>query len=87
MALLGSILLRYSVAPPISVPRPLGRNTSMSRISRSAWRRPLRGGTTCSTESVNSIVPTRSLLRIADMASTADNSDASSHLNRPRVPN
>ena len=37
--------------------------------------------------SVNIKLPTRSLLRIADIASTAASSDATSLLNRRRVPN
>src|SRR6185437_6947925 len=61
-------------------------NARMSRIRRSAWRRPLRGGTTCSICSVNMIAPTRSLLRMADIASTAASSDATSLLKRRRVP-
>ena len=51
-------------------------------MRRSACRRPLRGGTTCSMRSVNSTAPTRSLLRTADIASTAASSVASSLLNR-----
>ena len=56
-------------------------------MRRRACRRPLRGGTTCSMRSVNSTAPTRSLFRIADIASTAASSLASSLLKRPRVPN
>ena len=67
-------LRRYSSAPAISVPFPSAVNASRSRMMRSACRRPFRGGTTCSTRSVKSIMPTRSLLRTADIASTAASS-------------
>ena len=87
IALCDSILPVYSSAAVMSVPLPAGSNTSRSRMSRSACRRPFRGGTTCSMRSVNSTAPTRSLLRMADMASTAASSLASSLLKRARVPN
>ena len=51
-------------------------------MRRSACRRPLRGGTKCSTASVKRTAPTRSLLRIAENASTAASSAASSLLKR-----
>ena len=55
-------------------------------MTRIAWRRPFRGGTTCSMRSVNISVPTRSLLRMALIASTAESSVVSSLLKRETVP-
>ena len=52
------------------------RSGRKSRRRRSTWRRPFRGGTTCSTRSVKRSVPTRSLLRMAAMVITAASSDA-----------
>ena len=61
-------------------------HASTSRTSRSAWRRPLRGGTTCSMPSEKSTRPTRSLLRVAVRASTAASSADSDRLSRSAVP-
>ncbi len=45
-------------------------------MTRRAWRRPFRGGMTCSTRLENSRAPTRSLCRAAASASTAATSAA-----------
>ncbi len=49
-------------------------------MTRSAWRRPFRGGITRSTSSANRSAPTRSFWRAAASASTAATSIASDPL-------
>ena len=78
---------RNSSASFKSVPRRLGSKKSTSRITRSTWRRPLRGGMNFSTSSLNSSNPTLSLLRMAEKASTEAISAANSRLDCAREPN
>ena len=57
--------------------REVGVKAMMSRITRSAWRRPFRGGTTCSTSSAKRRAPTRSFWYAAARARTAATSTSS----------
>jgi len=59
------------------VRRPAGSKATRSRITRSACRRPFRGGITRSTSSAKSSAPTRSFWCAAASASTAATSTAS----------
>src|SRR5437867_5248518 len=74
-------------APAMSVPREAGCGHSRSRTTASTWRRPRLGGMYLSIRSVNRIAPTRSLLRMAAKASTADTSAAISVFVRSPLPN
>ena len=74
--------LTVSSASLTSVPVPSGSKTSRSRTILRTWLRPFRGGTSSSTLSVNTSSPTLSLFVVAEKASTAASSAASSRLNR-----
>ena len=56
-------------------------------MTRSTWRRPLRGGMNFSTSSLKSTSPTLSLFRMAEKASTEAISAASSRLDCSPEPN
>ena len=78
--------LRNSIAAPTSVPGFAGRKYSSSRITRSTWFLPFLGGMYFSTSEVNMMSPTLSLFLIAENASSAHSSTATSSLKRDTEP-
>ena len=74
-------------AAPMSVRVPSGSKNSSSRTRRSTWVTPFLGGMNSSTSPVNATRPTRSLCRIAENASSAVSSAATSVLLLAAEPN